>query len=72
MAEPPLPPPPEQLKLRQGSQHYGYLNREKSNLPGMDDAANFRAMQVRLGKHGGWETMTPPTPKCPGAAPIIP
>uniref|UniRef100_A0A8C3BSN1 Unconventional myosin-Ia n=1 Tax=Cairina moschata TaxID=8855 RepID=A0A8C3BSN1_CAIMO len=35
----------QQLKLRQGSQHYGYLNREKSSLPGMDDAANFRAMQ---------------------------
>ncbi|NWZ27805.1 MYO1A protein, partial [Asarcornis scutulata] len=46
-----LPDPPgpllhfPQLKLRQGSQHYGYLNREKSSLPGMDDAANFRAMQ---------------------------
>ncbi|NXT96058.1 MYO1A protein, partial [Anhinga rufa] len=41
---PPLPPP-EQLKLRQDCRHYGYLNRESSGLPGMDDAANFRAMQ---------------------------
>ncbi|NXA10271.1 MYO1A protein, partial [Sapayoa aenigma] len=34
-----------QLKLRQDCGYYGYLNRESSNLPGMDDAANFRAMQ---------------------------
>ncbi|NWS64969.1 MYO1A protein, partial [Chunga burmeisteri] len=39
------PPPPEQLKLRQDCQHYGYLNRENSSLPGVDDAANFRAVQ---------------------------
>ncbi|NXK43291.1 MYO1A protein, partial [Piprites chloris] len=38
-------PPPEQLKLRPDCGHYGYLNRETSSLPGMDDAANFRAMQ---------------------------
>ncbi|NWX22106.1 MYO1A protein, partial [Aegotheles bennettii] len=44
MAEPP-PPTPEQLKLRQDCRHYGYLNRESAGLPGMDDAANFRAMQ---------------------------
>ncbi|PKU40916.1 unconventional myosin-ia [Limosa lapponica baueri] len=35
----------QQLKLRQDCRHYGYLNRESSGLPGMDDAANFRAMQ---------------------------
>ncbi|XP_072775723.1 unconventional myosin-Ia isoform X1 [Taeniopygia guttata] len=35
----------QQLKLRQDCGHYGYLNREGSNLPGMDDAANFHAMQ---------------------------
>ncbi|NXX80448.1 MYO1A protein, partial [Urocolius indicus] len=34
-----------QLKLRQDCQHYGYLNRESCSLPGVDDAANFRAMQ---------------------------
>ncbi|NXQ29526.1 MYO1A protein, partial [Alaudala cheleensis] len=34
-----------QLKLRQDCGHYGYLNRESSSLPGMDDAANFHAMQ---------------------------
>ncbi|XP_042652650.1 unconventional myosin-Ia isoform X2 [Tyto alba] len=35
----------QQLKLRQDCRHYGYLNRESSSLPGVDDAANFRAMQ---------------------------
>ncbi|XP_076216654.1 unconventional myosin-Ia isoform X1 [Aptenodytes patagonicus] len=35
----------QQLKLRQDCRHYSYLNRESSGLPGMDDAANFRAMQ---------------------------
>ncbi|XP_052521215.1 unconventional myosin-Ia isoform X2 [Tympanuchus pallidicinctus] len=35
----------QKLKLRPDCSHYGYLNREKSVLPGMDDAANFRAMQ---------------------------
>ncbi|KAM6294371.1 unconventional myosin-Ia [Aegotheles albertisi] len=35
----------QQLKLRQDCRHYGYLNRESAGLPGMDDAANFRAMQ---------------------------
>ncbi|KAM4880940.1 unconventional myosin-Ia [Sylvia borin] len=35
----------QQLKLRQDCGHYGYLNRESSSLPGMDDAANFQAMQ---------------------------
>ncbi|NWI05323.1 MYO1A protein, partial [Tichodroma muraria] len=40
-----LSPQPEQLKLRQDCGHYGYLNRESSNLPGVDDAANFHAMQ---------------------------
>ncbi|XP_058279798.1 unconventional myosin-Ia [Hirundo rustica] len=35
----------QQLKLRQDCRHYGYLNRENSSLPGMDDAANFHAMQ---------------------------
>ncbi|NWH67957.1 MYO1A protein, partial [Geococcyx californianus] len=34
-----------QLKLRQDCRHYGYLNRDSSDLPGVDDAANFRAMQ---------------------------
>ncbi|NXV73882.1 MYO1A protein, partial [Atlantisia rogersi] len=38
-------PSPEQLKLRQDCQHYGYLNWESSALPGVDDAADFRAMQ---------------------------
>lgn len=52
MAEQP-PPHPEQLKLRQDCRHYGYLNRESSGLPGVDDAANFRAMQVLLA--GVWE-----------------
>ncbi|NXX43276.1 MYO1A protein, partial [Tricholaema leucomelas] len=37
--------PASQLKLRQDCQHYAYLNRETSDVPGMDDAANFRAMQ---------------------------
>ncbi|NXW85931.1 MYO1A protein, partial [Alopecoenas beccarii] len=40
-----LCPPPEQLKLHQDCRHYGYLNRESSALPGVDDAANFRTMQ---------------------------
>ncbi|XP_072214063.1 unconventional myosin-Ia isoform X1 [Excalfactoria chinensis] len=35
----------QQLKLRPDCSHYSYLNHEKSVLPGMDDAANFRAMQ---------------------------
>ncbi|XP_009332448.1 PREDICTED: unconventional myosin-Ia [Pygoscelis adeliae] len=35
----------QQQKLRQDCRHYGYLNRESSGLPGVDDAANFRAMQ---------------------------
>ncbi|XP_059727717.1 unconventional myosin-Ia isoform X2 [Haemorhous mexicanus] len=35
----------QQLKLRQDCGHYGYLNREGSSLPGMDDAANFHTMQ---------------------------
>ncbi|KAM6189048.1 unconventional myosin-Ia [Sarcoramphus papa] len=35
----------QQLKLRQDCRHYGYLNRESSGLPGVDDAANFHAMQ---------------------------
>ncbi|NXR07802.1 MYO1A protein, partial [Semnornis frantzii] len=37
--------PASQLKLHQGCQHYAYLNQETSNVPGMDDAANFHAMQ---------------------------
>ncbi|NXU28371.1 MYO1A protein, partial [Thalassarche chlororhynchos] len=48
-------PPPEQLKLRQDCRHYGYLNRESSGLPGVDDAANFRTMQVALA--GAWEAV---------------
>ncbi|XP_062366889.1 unconventional myosin-Ia isoform X2 [Cinclus cinclus] len=35
----------QQLKLRQDCGHYGYLDRASSSLPGMDDAANFHAMQ---------------------------
>ncbi|XP_051497410.1 unconventional myosin-Ia [Apus apus] len=35
----------QQLKLRQDCRHYVYLNGESSDLPGVDDAANFRAMQ---------------------------
>ncbi|XP_066423690.1 unconventional myosin-Ia isoform X1 [Molothrus aeneus] len=35
----------QQLKLRQDCGHYGYLKQEGSSLPGMDDAANFHAMQ---------------------------
>ncbi|NXF56089.1 MYO1A protein, partial [Oceanites oceanicus] len=42
---PRLTPCTQQLKLRQDCRHYGYLNRESSGLPGVDDAANFRAMQ---------------------------
>ncbi|NWI70570.1 MYO1A protein, partial [Todus mexicanus] len=42
---PSLTPCAKQLKLRQDCRHYGYLNRESSGLPGMDDAANFQAMQ---------------------------
>ncbi|NWS89653.1 MYO1A protein, partial [Toxostoma redivivum] len=42
----PAPSPrAKQLKLRQDCGHYGYLDRESSSLPGMDDAANFHAMQ---------------------------
>ncbi|NXE83601.1 MYO1A protein, partial [Cochlearius cochlearius] len=42
----PAPSPrPEQLKLRQDGRHYCYLNRESSGLPGVDDAANFHAVQ---------------------------
>ncbi|NXK74791.1 MYO1A protein, partial [Amazona guildingii] len=40
-----LVPAPEQLKLRQDCQHYAYLRGESCSLPGVDDAANFRAMQ---------------------------
>ncbi|NWI37874.1 MYO1A protein, partial [Picathartes gymnocephalus] len=40
-----LSPQPEQLKLRQDCGHYGYLDRESSSLPGMDDAGNFHTMQ---------------------------
>lgn len=66
---PPLTPTPEQLKLRPDCSHYGYLNHEKSVLPGMDDAANFRAMQVLLG--GGHDPLSPPpSPNTPLAAPI--
>ncbi|XP_075301937.1 unconventional myosin-Ia isoform X2 [Opisthocomus hoazin] len=35
----------QKLKLHQDCQHYDYLNRESSALPGVDDAANFHAMQ---------------------------
>ncbi|XP_054033345.1 unconventional myosin-Ia isoform X2 [Dryobates pubescens] len=35
----------QQLKLRQDCRHYAYLNREAADVPGMDDAANFHAMQ---------------------------
>ncbi|KAM9368114.1 unconventional myosin-Ia [Phaethornis superciliosus] len=35
----------QQLKLRQDCRHYSYLNRESAVLPGVDDAANFHAMQ---------------------------
>ncbi|CAI5765468.1 unconventional myosin-Ia isoform X1 [Podarcis lilfordi] len=34
-----------QLKLQRDCRLYGYLNREASSLRGMDDAANFRAVQ---------------------------
>ncbi|NXB93520.1 MYO1A protein, partial [Vidua chalybeata] len=58
-----LSPPPEQLKLRQDCGHYGYLNREGSNLPGMDDAANFHAMQVPTGKQDPpQKSWSPPHP----------
>ncbi|NXS69182.1 MYO1A protein, partial [Pandion haliaetus] len=40
-----LAPCAQQLKLRQDCQHYSYLNRESSGLPGVDDAANFHATQ---------------------------
>ncbi|NXH41631.1 MYO1A protein, partial [Dicaeum eximium] len=39
------PRPARKLKLLQDCGHYGYLNRESSSLPGMDDAANFHTMQ---------------------------
>ncbi|NXJ99277.1 MYO1A protein, partial [Corythaixoides concolor] len=35
----------KQLKLRQDCRHYKYLHWESSSLPGIDDAANFRATQ---------------------------
>ncbi|XP_067170062.1 unconventional myosin-Ia isoform X2 [Apteryx mantelli] len=35
----------QRLRLRQDCRHYGYLNRESCSLPGVDDAANFRAVQ---------------------------
>ncbi|NXK15475.1 MYO1A protein, partial [Herpetotheres cachinnans] len=38
-------PAPHQLKLRQDCRHYGYLNRESSSLPGVDDAASFHTVQ---------------------------
>ncbi|NXG40368.1 MYO1A protein, partial [Dromaius novaehollandiae] len=44
--------PPERLRLRQDCRHYGYLNRESSSLPGVDDAANFRAVQDAMGVIG--------------------
>ncbi|XP_068777615.1 unconventional myosin-Ia isoform X2 [Struthio camelus] len=40
------------LQLRQDCRHYEYLNREGSSLPGMDDAANFRAVQDAMGVIG--------------------
>ncbi|NWW22539.1 MYO1A protein, partial [Falcunculus frontatus] len=58
-----LSPQPEQLKLRQDCGHYGYLNRESSSLPGMDDAANFHAMQVPTGSQDPPQTSwSPPHP----------
>nr|XP_008173777.1 unconventional myosin-Ia isoform X1 [Chrysemys picta bellii]XP_023967777.1 unconventional myosin-Ia isoform X1 [Chrysemys picta bellii] len=35
----------KELKLERDCGHYGYLGREDPSLPGMDDAANFRAVQ---------------------------
>ncbi|XP_062488635.1 unconventional myosin-Ia isoform X1 [Pezoporus occidentalis] len=35
----------QQLRLRQDCQHYPYLRGESCSLPGVDDAANFRAVQ---------------------------
>lgn len=57
MTEPPPLPPTEQLKLRQDGRHYCYLNRESSGLPGVDDAANFHAVQVPPA--GAWEDGKP-------------
>ncbi|XP_064354683.1 unconventional myosin-Ia isoform X3 [Dromaius novaehollandiae] len=42
----------QRLRLRQDCRHYGYLNRESSSLPGVDDAANFRAVQDAMGVIG--------------------
>ncbi|XP_034648937.1 unconventional myosin-Ia isoform X2 [Trachemys scripta elegans] len=35
----------KELKLKRDCGHYGYLGQEDPSLPGMDDAANFRAVQ---------------------------
>jgi hypothetical protein len=37
---------PETLKLEQDISNYTYLNQEMSRVGGMDDASNFRAVQV--------------------------
>lgn len=42
---------PEALKLEQDTSGYAYLNREVSIVDGMDDASNFKAVQV--GSQGG-------------------
>ncbi|XP_062453531.1 unconventional myosin-Ia isoform X2 [Rhea pennata] len=42
----------QRLGLRRDCQHYDYLNRESCSLPGVDDAANFRAVQDAMGVIG--------------------
>ncbi|XP_038234668.1 unconventional myosin-Ia isoform X2 [Dermochelys coriacea] len=37
-----------ELKLERDCRHYGYLGREDRSLPGVDDAANFRAIQEAM------------------------
>ncbi|XP_072847241.2 unconventional myosin-Ia isoform X1 [Pogona vitticeps] len=36
------------LKLQRDCSHYYYLNREAPNLQGVDDAANFKALQIAM------------------------
>lgn len=42
---------PEALKLERETRCYVYLNRKVSTVDGMDDASNFKAVQV--GARGG-------------------
>lgn len=41
----------EALKLERDTSHYAYLNQKVSRVDGMDDASNFKSVQV--GAQGG-------------------